>query len=278
MTFQYARYFDLSVPCSQVSLTSQFLKDSVNFDTTLLQSNNYPNIDAFIPNSMPTDFNNHLSLSSIPVSQNWAENFMNSQSLINPLNCDFVKGFSQYCANLFKFDINLNNSSKFGFNLNLKGSYASQLTNIKKIFNQNRAKYDAVAKATGVPAELICAIHFRESGCKFDTYLHNGDPLGKPTVHVPKGKFFTDWTEAAIDAIKSNSYYKNVKANDINSQLEFAERYNGLGYRNKGLVSPYVWAGTDKYTQGKYVADGKYSSTTVDKQVGVAPILDTLRA
>ena len=43
----------------------------------------------------------------------------------------------------------------------------------------------------------------RESSCNFKTYLHNGDPLGKPTTHVPKGKNFTKFTDAAVDALKS---------------------------------------------------------------------------
>src|SRR5690606_2363417 len=59
--------------------------------------------------------------------------------------------------------------------------------------------------------------------------------------------------------------------------LELLERYNGLGYRNKGLPSPYLWAGTDQYQKGKYVKDGKFDSNHVDQQLGVAPILMKLR-
>ena len=35
-----------------------------------------------------------------------------------------------------------------------------------------------------VPAPLIAALHMRESSGKFNTYLHQGDPLGKPAVKV----------------------------------------------------------------------------------------------
>ncbi len=163
------------------------------------------------------------------------------------------------------------------FQLNLTQKNQKELSYIKKIFSENKEKYKKIESATGIPAELVCAIHYRESGCNFNTYLHNGDPLGKPTVHVPKGKFFNDWTSAAIDALKSGHYGK-VSRDDLNSQLEFAERYNGLGYRKRGLMSPYVWSGTDKYTQGMYVADGKFAPTKKDPRVGVAAALDSLYA
>lgn len=49
-----------------------------------------------------------------------------------------------------------------------------------------------------------------------------------------------------------------------------------MGYANKGLPSPYVWAGTSNYEKGKYVADGKFDPNYVDQQLGVAVMLRTL--
>ncbi|MBR1943126.1 hypothetical protein IJ843_05270 [bacterium] len=169
-------------------------------------------------------------------------------------------------------------SANCNYDLTLTGSQQNELSRISKIFEQNKDKYEKVSAATGVPAELICAIHYRESGCNFSTYLHNGDPLGKPTTHVPKGKNFSDWTTAAIDAIKSQGSYKSVTESNVDSQLEFAERYNGLGYRKRGVASPYVWSGTAKYTGGMYVADGVYNPSAQDRRVGVAAILKHLYA
>ncbi len=51
------------------------------------------------------------------------------------------------------------------------------------------------------------------------------------------------------------------------------EQYNGLGYASKGLPSPYIWAGTDQYTKGKYVADHVYDPNAVDQQLGCAGLL-----
>ena len=162
----------------------------------------------------------------------------------------------------------------FNFTESLSDYNVSELDSIKQTYQENIDKYKAVEAATGVPAELICAIHYREGSCDFTTYLHNGDPLGSPTVHYPYDVLFYDWTEAAIDAI--NSVGMSLDPNDLDSCLDYAERYNGLGYRNRGLASPYVWAGTTTYTGGMYVADGEFSSSAYDQRVGVAVILKAL--
>ncbi|MBE7712647.1 MAG: hypothetical protein E7Z87_02775 [Cyanobacteria bacterium SIG26] len=170
-------------------------------------------------------------------------------------------------------------SSKYiesGYNLTLTEAQEEELSFVSNVFKENYDRYKEVSDATGIPPELICAIHYREGRCNFGTYLHNGQPLGKKTTITPKGKFFTDWTKAAIDAIKSQSYYKNVNRDFLSTQLEFAERYNGVGYRKNGHVSPYVWGGTDVYSSGMYVADKKFDPNCKDKRIGVAAILTTL--
>ena len=170
-----------------------------------------------------------------------------------------------------------NSVDKFDFNFTeaLTDANKEELAQIKKIFEENKDKYEKVAEATGVPAELICAIHYREGSCNFSTYLHNGDPLGQTTTHVPAGLYFEDWTDAAIDAINSQNP-EIIKDGDFDSCMEYAERYNGLGYRNKGLASPYVWAGTTNYTGGMYVADGQFDANARDKRVGVAVMMKYL--
>ena len=49
-----------------------------------------------------------------------------------------------------------------------------------------------------------------------------------------------------------------------------------MGYANKGIPSPYVWAGTSNYSSGKYIADGVFDSSYVDQQLGVAVMLQAL--
>lgn len=164
---------------------------------------------------------------------------------------------------------------EFDFNEKMSKEQQSALKLFEENFNNNKDKYQKVEQETGVPAELVAAIHWRESSGNFNTYLHNGQKLGQITTIVPKGIYFENWTDAAIDAINSHNP-EIVDENEIETWYEFAEKYNGLGYRNRGVASPYVWAGTDNYTSGKYIADGKYDPNHVDQQLGVALMLKTL--
>lgn len=146
----------------------------------------------------------------------------------------------------------------------------------------HRERYMAVSKATGVPWDVIGVIHYREASGDFAGVLHNGEKIigtGKLTVKVPKGRGpFSTWEEAAIDALIVCPPYAAKNTDwSIGGTLDLLEKYNGLGYRNKGLPSPYLWAGTDQYEKGKYVADGKYDPNHVDTQLGAAALLLKLR-
>lgn len=140
----------------------------------------------------------------------------------------------------------------------------------------NKDKYKEVEKATGVPWAFIGCLHYRESDLDFKTHLHNGDPLTDRTRHEPSGRPINgeppfEWTESAIDALE---YEKFVGLGDwtLENICERAEKYNGLGYRNRGINSPYLWSGTNNYERGKFVSDGAFSASTIDKQLGVIPL------
>lgn len=157
----------------------------------------------------------------------------------------------------------------------LSGGLQAGMDKFKKLFEANRERYEAVAKKTGIPAELIAALHFRESSGNFNTYLHQGDPLGRPPTHWPTNiPTFSKWEDAAVHALTQKASIKKdlgmtADTSDLASMATFAEYYNGLGYHNRGLVSPYVYSGTTEYKKGKYVADGKFDPNTVDAQLGV---------
>ena len=51
------------------------------------------------------------------------------------------------------------------------------------------------------------------------------------------------------------------------------ERYNGFGYRKRGLVTPYLWSFSNLYIKGKFVADGHFDPNAVSKQCGAALML-----
>lgn len=163
----------------------------------------------------------------------------------------------------------------------LDSNRINEIKEVCKRFYANQEAYIEVSHHTGVPAELIFALHYRESSLRFNGVLHNGENIlgtGKLTKLIPKGRGpFESWEEAAIDALEmKKKIFPQVW--NFESMCEFAERYNGLGYRNRGELSPYVWAGTSKHDEtGKYVADGRYSSTAIEKQLGVAALLIGLK-
>lgn len=143
---------------------------------------------------------------------------------------------------------------------------------------RGRAHYEKVEGATGVPWWWIGIAHARESACSFATHLHNGDSLKARTWRVPKGRPakgsgpFT-WDESALDALQIKGLHK-IKDWSIERACFEWERYNGFGYRKPGRSnSPYLWAGTNAYSTGKYVADHKYDPRHEDKQSGCLAIL-----
>jgi len=77
-----------------------------------------------------------------------------------------------------------------------------------------------------------------------------------------------------VDALKNCAPYaaRNTDWSPAGT-LTMLEQYNGLGYFNKGIPSPYVWSGTNQYTKGKYVADGVFDPNAVDQQLGCAGLL-----
>ncbi len=151
-------------------------------------------------------------------------------------------------------------------------------------YQANKARYERVAAKTGIPAELIAALHWRESSGSFSKYLHQGDPLGRPARHVPKNiPVFYKWEDAAIHALRMKRSIRDrlritSSTTDPAALATFAEYYNGLGYFNKGRPSPYVFSGTDQYTSGKYIRDRVYASWVKDRQLGVMAMIQYIRA
>lgn len=138
-----------------------------------------------------------------------------------------------------------------------------------------KARYAIVAAQTSVPWFVIAVIHERKSSQSWAANLAQGDPWSAVSVHVPKGQGpFASWEAAAVNALERCAPYAAHWADwSIGGALTLLEAYNGLGYAQRGVPSPYVWAGTDQYTTGKYIADGHYDPHAIDHQLGCAPLL-----
>jgi lysozyme family protein len=144
----------------------------------------------------------------------------------------------------------------------------------------NRNRYETVSQTSTVPWYVIAVIHNMECSLSFKEHLHNGDPLKKKTVNVPAGRppgwdGTGTWEESALDAL---SYDNLTSWTDwsIPGICYKLEGYNGWGYRNHGIHTPYLWSFTNQYTSGKYVADGVWSESAVSDQCGCAAVLRRL--
>jgi lysozyme family protein len=138
-----------------------------------------------------------------------------------------------------------------------------------------KERYITVALKTTVPWPVIAVIHERESSQNWLASLAQGDPWDRASVHVPKGRGpFLSWEAAAEDALVVCPPHA-AKWTDwtIGGALSLLEQYNGLGYAARGMPSPYIWASTNQYSHGKYVADGKFDPNAVDRQIGCAALL-----
>lgn len=138
-----------------------------------------------------------------------------------------------------------------------------------------RDRYQAVAGKTGVPWFVIAVIHEREASQAWDASLAQGDRWDRVSVHVPKGRGpFPSWEAAAVDALTAcPPHAARWRDWSPGGLVTLLEQYNGLGYAARGVPSPYVWAGTDQYSCGKYVADGRFDPQAVDRQLGCAGLL-----
>jgi lysozyme family protein len=148
---------------------------------------------------------------------------------------------------------------------------------------RNRARYENIERATGVPWYAVGCIHMREAWppFSFKTHLANGQPLDKVTTIVPKGIGpFDTWEQGAEWILRHKKFHERQW--HLAPMLVNFEDWNGQGYRrrssrivndNRPIPTPFIWAKTNHQKPGKFVADGKYSPTTMDSQVGVAAAL-----
>lgn len=168
--------------------------------------------------------------------------------------------------------------------LTLRTEYAPEVYRLRDKIRFHRDRYEPISKETGVPWDIIGVIHYREvwPELTFTKHLFNGDPLTARTVQVPagqptKGKPPFTFEFSAIEALKYDRLAGKAGWDDIDRVGYALERYNGLGYRNHGVNSPYLWSFSNHYTSGYYVRDGVFDQNAKNKQAGTLVLLKALR-
>lgn len=155
---------------------------------------------------------------------------------------------------------------------------ATQLDAMAKKVIKYKSVYQAVERDTGVPWQLVAVIHIREAGLSdvgvFAKGIHNGQSWKIKATIIPKIGPFSSWHACALAALKRTGL-SDIGAGKWTpaKMVSACEPYNGYGYRNKGLRSPYLWASTNHQQRGKYVRDGVFDASVMDTQMGCAAML-----
>ncbi len=159
-----------------------------------------------------------------------------------------------------------------------KSAYIPQIDKVIRRIMINKCRYVQVDKQANTPWYVIAALHNMESSGSFRHHLHEGSPLTRRTRWVPKGRPKTGnppftWEESAIDALAYDNMGDKRWAYLFDT-LWAVQCYNGTGYwkYHRSTPTPYLYSKTSIEKPGKYVSDGKWSSTARSKQIGIAAI------
>jgi lysozyme family protein len=156
------------------------------------------------------------------------------------------------------------------------------------VLTLNRPRYERVGKPLGIPWHVLAVIHAMEKP-SFQAHLHNGDPLDARTVHEPIGRpkklpasgaFPYTWEESAEDALRRRKLDKIAAGSggwSLARTLHALEGYNGFGYRQFRIPTPYLWSFCQHHTKGKYVRDHVFDPNAPSKQIGAAVLLKQLQ-
>lgn len=164
---------------------------------------------------------------------------------------------------------------------------AKRLCDSKDRFSAVTARLQAMGLQP-VPWFVIAVIAEREYGGPPDWshQLAQGDPLNEVSKNEPRGQgpylhhdgevvgVNDPWTRAAIVALTDQEPNASKWTDwSPGGTLTLLAEFNGLGYDERGIPDPYLWAGTDQYVRGKYTSDGHFDPHAVDTQPGCAPII-----
>jgi lysozyme family protein len=170
------------------------------------------------------------------------------------------------------------------FSAKVKSHKVMQVDRVVARIIANKHRYVVVDNKTQTPWYVIAVLHNMESGGSFRHHLHEGSPLSGRTRWVPKGrpkwgKPPYKWEDSAVDALAYDKMGDKRWAYLFDT-LWAIQCYNGTGYwkYHRSTPTPYIYAATTIERRGKYISDGKWSSTAISKQIGAGAIIKRMEA
>lgn len=155
------------------------------------------------------------------------------------------------------------------------------------LYRRHQPRYETIQhmRPNGVPAPILFCLHYRESDNNFKCHAHEGSSLQHRTRDEPKGRPLHPEPPYTFEQSAEDAYYicehpplDKIDWRNLQASLDKMESFNGFGYRRRGIAAPYLWSGTSIYHGGKYVADGVFSRTAWDQQLGCAALLKAMQA
>lgn len=162
------------------------------------------------------------------------------------------------------------------------------LDGILEAYQRNVQIYERIASETGLPPEVIAVFHYREKASdflsgSFSIYIMNGEYLGNVTTLTPSGIYSESFEDVAIDWFQgkySTYHVDNIDrlgltydSRDLIAMTTYTNLYNGMP---SGIISSYVYNGTNLYKSGMFTADGVYNENAKDENLGTYVVLKYL--
>ncbi len=159
-----------------------------------------------------------------------------------------------------------------------QGELARRAQEVIELAEKHRDEWTEVEGKTGVPRVWGIASFERESSSDYSRSPAQGDRWDQVSKNVPRGLGpYRCWGDACIAAYRLDHLDQvGAAAWSWPRALYEDELFNGFGYRQFGVHSPYLWAWTNIYRVGKYGSDGRFDRNLRDQQCGTAPMMQML--
>lgn len=144
----------------------------------------------------------------------------------------------------------------------LRPDRRNEVLSIARKIATNRPRYDAVSRTVGLPWFVIGILHA----------MHGDGDFNQSVLKAEKTRE-SDWEARAVLELKDAGLTCGRSVPEIARALE---SFNGLGYRDRGVPSAYLWAWTSVHEAGMFAAGGGYLPTAVPARPGAMAILKGL--
>jgi lysozyme family protein len=156
----------------------------------------------------------------------------------------------------------------------------ARLEQVIETLLRGKERYQNVGDKLNIPWYFIGIIHGIETSFAFNRHIHNGDPLTARTVRAPRGRPPVgdppfSWEDSTMDFLTLQGINASTDWSLSKTLLRF-EATNGLGYRNRGTNSPFLWSCTNHYSKGLFVSERIFNPNAVATYCGAAAILKRL--